>query len=88
MTRPSGVFKEPAIFVPPEYYREVFKLSKAALADVAWNLAAGATESAEDLPRVMETLREEIKVTLTYRKKARAGAGRQIRHGILIKDAS
>lgn len=67
MSRPTGVFKKPAIFVPDEYRREIFKLSKAALADVAWNLAAGASESAEDLPRVMETLRAEIKVTQGYR---------------------
>lgn len=69
MSRPTGVFKKPSIFVPDEYRREVFKLSKAALADVAWNLAAGASESAEDLPKVMEVLREEIKVTLGYRKR-------------------
>ncbi len=68
--RPNGVFKKPAIFVPDEYRREIFKLSKAALADVAWNLAAGASESAEDLPKVMQTLREEIKITQNYRRQA------------------
>lgn len=67
--RPNGVFKKPSIFVPDEYRREIFKLSKAALADVAWNLAAGASESAENLPSVMETLRHEIKVTQNYRKQ-------------------
>ena len=68
MSRPTGVFKQPAMFVPDEYRREIFKLSKAALADVAWNLAGGASECAEDLPKVMETLREEIKITLNYRR--------------------
>jgi hypothetical protein len=58
--------KKPAIFVPQEYYAEIFKLSKAALADVAWNLAAAASEK-EDLPAVMDTLRHEIKITLAYR---------------------
>lgn len=67
MTRPMGVFKKPAIFVPAQYYSEVFKLSKAALADVAWNLAGACSESAEDHPAVMERLREEIRVTQSYR---------------------
>ena len=68
MSRP-GVFKQPAIFVPREYYAEVFKLSKAALADVAWNLAGACSESAEDLPNVMETLRAEMKIVAAYRKQ-------------------
>ena len=61
--------KKPAIFVPKEYYAEIFSLSKAALADVAWNLAGACSESAEDHLAVMETLRHEIKVTLSYRAK-------------------
>ena len=68
--RPMGVFKKPAIFVPREYYSEVFKLSKATLADIAWNLAGACSESAEDLPAVMERLREEIQITQSYRRKA------------------
>lgn len=59
--------KKPAIFVPDEYRREVFSLSKAALADIAWNLAGACSECAEDSPNVMETLRSEIKVVLEYR---------------------
>lgn len=69
MTRPNGVFKKPAIFVPSEYYSEIKALSKAALMDVAWNLAGACSESAEDAPAVMETLRHEIKVTLNYRRQ-------------------
>ena len=65
--RPRGVFKKPAIFVPDAYYSEIFKLSKAALADIAWNLAGACSECAEDHPAVMERLREEIKITLSYR---------------------
>ena len=63
--------KKPAIFVPVEYRREVFKLSKAALADVAWNLAGGCVDSAEDSEQVIRRLREEIETTSRYRAEAK-----------------
>lgn len=70
--RPMGVTKIPPILVPILYQHEVMKLSKAALADIAWNLAARCVNSADDIVEVMDKFREERDVTLrnqdTYRK--------------------
>lgn len=66
--RPMGVVKKPAMFVPERFRAEVFKVSKATLADVAWNLAGGCVNSAEDEEQVIRRLREEIEITTRYRK--------------------
>ena len=73
MNRPRGVFKKPPIFVPPEFMSEVMAMSKAALADVAWNLAGCCVDSAEDAEQVIARLREEISITGNYRKAKPCG---------------
>jgi len=65
-----AVSKKPAIFVPDEYYDEVFSLSKAALADLVWNLAGMTVESAEDHVQVMGAIRAESRIVLEYRSRS------------------
>ena len=61
MRRP-GITKRPTVLVPGEYWGELMHLSKAALADLAWSLAARMDEQ-----RAIEIVREETKVVLSYR---------------------
>ena len=67
--RPMGIFKKPTIFwgLPKGIYES---LSKAALADIAWNLAGGCVNSSDDSDQIVRRLEEEIRITLTYRKAA------------------
>ena len=64
---------QPPIFVPDQFRAEIEKLSKAALMDIAWNLAVQC--SGEDCPRTttIATFRTERDVTLGYRKAAAKG---------------
>jgi hypothetical protein len=56
------------IFVPSNLQAEIEALSKAALMDVAWNLAARLSGLCDDPGEIMKTLRGEIDVTLHHRK--------------------
>lgn len=50
-------------------YRDLFEnISKAALADIAWNLAAALASSADDRRAVLAVFAREASVTLAYRK--------------------
>lgn len=62
--------KKPSQFIPAKAHSWVFGLSKAALADIAWNLASACVESAEDLDEVERKLASEAAVTLGYRGDA------------------
>lgn len=62
------------VFVPERFVRELDKLSKAALMDIAWDYAArdAQTETAETT--IMINLRATADIILTHRKNAKAGA--------------
>lgn len=77
--RPLGVLKKPPLFVPEAHRREVMKLSKAALADMAWDYAlqlaqaeptgqvVEVTEGGDDA--TMAEFRARRDIILHYRKK-------------------
>ncbi len=57
------------VFVPTIYQDAILSLSKNALADMMWNLAAQASRSADDPEAIWEVVREEANVTVKdYRK--------------------
>lgn len=55
--------KKPVQFVPEQYRDAVMSLSKAALADIAWNLAGATCNSAEDVKEVWAKFAEEAHTT-------------------------
>jgi hypothetical protein len=61
--RPTGVMKKPAIFAD----RSLMRLSKAALADIAWNLAARCAESCDDRDAVLSVVMEEAETVSIHR---------------------
>lgn len=62
---------QPPIFVPREYRGEVEKLSKAALMDIAWDLAQRCAQMPDDRPRqIMEEFRKAADIVTTYRRQA------------------
>ena len=64
---------QPPIFVESQFCAEIEELSKAALMDIAWNLARQC--AGEGVPSVvMATFRTERDVVLRYRKSAKVGA--------------
>jgi hypothetical protein len=60
---------KPPIFVPVRFRREIEQLSKAALMDIAWNLASQACGECDDPEATMKQLRHEAEVVLDYRNK-------------------
>lgn len=65
-----GVTKLPAVLIPAEHRAEVFKLSKAALADMVWSLVSANTECADDPALAIEAFRKEREVVLVHRSQA------------------
>lgn len=73
---------QPPIFVPDAHCREIEALSKAALMDIVWNLAAMCSDFCDDPAAVMAVFRKEAEVVLAQRKQSappparRPGRGR------------
>lgn len=65
---------QPPIFVPDDKCREIEALSKAALMDIVWNLAAMCSDSCDDPDAVMAVFRKEAEVVLAQRKQAAPAA--------------
>jgi hypothetical protein len=62
---------QPPIFVPHEYRGEIERFSKAALMDIAWDLAQRCAQMPDDRPRqIMEELRKTADIVMTYRRQA------------------
>ncbi len=59
--------KKGHVFVPRKYLAELQTMSKAALMDLAWDLAASSGECAEDDRETIGTLRERARLVLEYR---------------------
>jgi hypothetical protein len=64
-----GITKKPPVFVPAAYRSEIEKMSKAALMDMAWDLAAQCVESADDPEQVITKFRENRDIILSYRSQ-------------------
>lgn len=56
------------VLIPLRHIAEVEKLSKAALMDVVWSLAARCSQSADDAESVMTEFRAEWEVVKQHRK--------------------
>ena len=61
---------QPPLFVPVEYRREIEKLSKAALMDVAWDFATRIAGN-RDGEAIMRQLREAAAIITRERSQAR-----------------
>lgn len=59
-------------------------VSKAALADAAWNLAARCAESADDAAQVEAILRKELDLVLAARKQHQAAENRMAKSAVPI----
>lgn len=64
-----GVHKRPPVFVPAAHRAEVMKLSKAALADMAWDYAQQLSRLDGD-EGTMAEFRERREIILNYRDEA------------------
>ena len=62
---------QPPVFVPPEYWAELERISKAALMDIAWDYARQMT-GPDDPAAVMTSLMERAELIQMYRKRAPA----------------
>ena len=60
------------VLIPQQYQREVFALSKAALADLAWDLAATNCQNVDNQAQVLAALRERWAIVVAHRKIAAA----------------
>lgn len=58
----------PPMFVPPQFRREVEKLSKAALMDIAWDYAMRTVGEDGGPDKTMAELRETRDIIVGYRK--------------------
>ena len=67
--RRMGVTKQPSVLIPSEHRTEIFKLSKAALADMVWSLCAANTECADDPALAIEAFRKEREAILIHRSQ-------------------
>jgi hypothetical protein len=59
------------VLVPEFYFAELDKLSKAALMDIAWDLATRCSGGDDlDGPKVMQEFRDTAEIVMHYRKNA------------------
>jgi DNA-binding Lrp family transcriptional regulator len=75
--RRLGIAKRPPVLVPYEYWPEVMKLSKAALADMAWDLVAVTCQSADDQAEVIASFRGVWATVSGIREEVRRRAARR-----------
>jgi hypothetical protein len=62
-----GIQKKPPIFIPLNLRQDIMKLSKAALADIAWSFAARCSTSCDDPEAVRQEFGRERDIVLGYR---------------------
>lgn len=60
--------KKAMVLVPDKYFWPLNSLSKNALADIVWSLAAAASESADDHDAVIATIHREWAVVAQHRE--------------------
>lgn len=68
-----NIQNRPPIFVPREFRSELEKLSKAALMDLVWDLAAVCATTTDDPIGVMEKVREHATVVTMHRAQVASG---------------
>jgi hypothetical protein len=67
--------RKPPIFMPAYVWPDFAALSKDALLDVAWNLAARCSDHCDNPRVVANTLQQECKLVREYRQRESIGGG-------------